>query len=211
MSSVPGSAAALLVSGPTAAGKSAALGELRFLVPPERVLGIVERDILAEMGGRQVVPTGTAAQDANWDRSLRQLLLLARDFLADGCDVVVASHLAPWELQWLQNRLFHHRAVPIVLLPSWDVARARRKRRIAQQPTDPRATDELSLFSWDAHRRLYDQQSEMARRGLFAHTIDNSRLTPTQVARQMLAILTGSRPHRPGGLVQNGRLQPSTC
>jgi hypothetical protein len=199
MSSVPGSAAALLVSGPTAAGKSAAMGELRFLAPPERVLGIVERDVLAEMGGRQVVPVGTAAQDANWDRSLRQLLLLARDFLADGCDVVVASHLAPWELQWLRNRLFHHRAVPIVLLPSWDVARARRERRIAKQSADPRATDELSLFSWDAHRRLYDQQSEMARRGLFAHTIDNTRLTPAQVARQMLAILTRSRLQRPGG------------
>jgi hypothetical protein len=164
--------------------------ELRFLTPPERVLGIIERDVLAEMGGRQVVPVDTAAQDANWDRSLRQLLLLARDFLKDGCDVVAASHLAPWELQWLQSQLFNHRAVPIVLLPSWDVVRARRERRIAQQPADPRATDELKLFGWDAHHRLYDQQSEMARRGLFTHAIDNSHLTPAQVARQMLSILT---------------------
>jgi hypothetical protein len=190
MSSGPGSAAALLVSGPTAAGKSAALVELRFLAPPEQVLGIVERDVLAEMGGRQVVPVGTAAQDTNWDRSLRQLLLLALDFLKDGCNVVVASHLTPWDLQRVQSQLFDHRVVPIVLLPSWDVARARRERRIAQQPADPRVTDELKLFDWDAHRQLYDQQSEMARRSLFAHTIDNSYLTPAQVARQMLSILT---------------------
>lgn len=200
---------ALLVSGPTAAGKSAALVELRFLAPPDRPLGIVERDVLAEMGGRQVVAPGTPAQAANWERSLRQLLLLARDFLEDGCDVVVATHLTAWELEWLQNHLYHHRTVAVGLLPSWDVVHARRERRIAERTADPRATDELTLFGWDDHRQLYDQQKEMARRGLFAHTIDNSDLSPADVARQLSAVLTRPYPRARGDLPQAGRLHLS--
>jgi hypothetical protein len=208
MSAAANPSTALLVSGPTAAGKSAALVELRFLAPPERPLGIIERDVLAEMGGRRVVTPGTPAQAANWDRSLRQLMVLARDFLEDGCDVVIASHVSPWELEWLQNHLYHHQTVPVGLLPSWDVLRARRERRIAEQRADSRATAELSLFGWDDHRQLYEQQTEMAQRGLFAHTIDNSDLTPAQVARQLLAVLGGSCPRRPGDLAQGDQSRP---
>lgn len=187
--------ALIFLSGPTAAGKTAATIELRLTYGRHRRLAIVERDTFAEMAGRQVIPLGPS-QAENWNLALRQSLLIIDDFLAAGFDTVFISPLPTDELASLRSRYRAWHPLTVLLLPAWDEIERRRQSRIGATIGDPRANQELDLLGQDEHRKLYADQTRMAEAGLFDVVIDSSRVTSAELALR-LANLAES--HRGGG------------
>ena|ERR1700681_1867136 len=176
----------LFLSGPTGVGKTASVRELHLMCGARGRLAVVERDVLAEMGGRQTVALGSLPQGENWRRASRQSLLVVDDFLADGFDTILTSHFREHELRHLRSCYLPYNPLAILLLPTWEVNERRRQSRVDSAVPDHRANLELDLFGWTAHRALYDDQARMARAGQFDLVIDSSDLTPAQVAMRLV-------------------------
>lgn len=184
----------LLLSGPTGAGKTTSLRELRFQVDRNHKLAIIERDDVANMAGRQAIIPGTEHHKlvdlVSWEESLR----LVDGFLKGGFDVVFATPINDAELYEFRQRFRDSATViAVVLLPEWNVAKVRRERRIETQPYDPRATQELARLTPSEHEAMYQGHKSMADRGMFDVVINGDLLTPTSVALRLRKVLITSR------------------
>jgi len=175
----------VLLNGPPAAGKTTVAAGLKARFAGTGRLAVAEHDDFALMAG---APAAGEASMRIWTSGLHALTAAARAFTADGLSVLVVINYGRARKELLEQLLDPTPIRHVLLLPPWEVSRA----RILERHGAP-SPHALPYIGLDAHRQFYEDLRSMADEGEFDEVIDSAHES-VQAADSRLARHLGLSP-----------------
>ena len=167
----------VLLNGPPGAGKTTVAAALKARFRGAGRLAVLEHDDFALMAG---APAVGEASERSWSAGLRALVAAARTYAENDFAVLVAVNYGRARKALLEQLLDPTPIRQVLLLPPWEVTRARVLERGSAE-----SAPALPYIGLDAHSTFYQDLTLMAGEGEFDEVIDSADEDVEAVVRRL--------------------------
>lgn len=187
----------LILTGPSASGKNAVAAAL---AGRQERTAVIDVDVLRYMAvSPHKLPAAVAAdldpsEKLDWRIGIRGTVALARSLSEDDFDVIILDILTEASAALYRDALSSPPTI-VLLLPALAEARRRHRERGPEPPGSFMRTQSLAAGNWrlsdSDFERLWRQQESFTAADV---SIDNTSLSPEQVATRLDSWLSGTAP-----------------